>query len=90
MAQAATGRAPDALSEPHVFGWGFNSPDAVSSDGTHVWVANADGDSVTELDAATGALVHVIIGASYGFNDPDAIASDGTHVWVANACELVR
>ena len=65
--------------------YGFNDPDAVSSDGTHVWVANSAGNSVTELSAATGALVQVISGSSYGFDDPDAISSDGTHVWVANA-----
>ena len=47
-------------------------------------MANNDGDSVTELDAATGALVQVINGSSYGFSDPAGIASDGTHVWVAN------
>jgi DNA-binding beta-propeller fold protein YncE len=47
--------ASDALSGPHVFGWGFNSPISVSSDGTHVWVANSNGHSVTELDATTGA-----------------------------------
>ena len=31
------------------------SPDGVSSDGTHVWVANFHDNSVTELDASTGA-----------------------------------
>ena len=48
-------------------------------------------NSVTELDAATGALVQVISGPTYGFDfgtdlagEPDAIDSDGTHVWVAN------
>ena len=73
-----------ALSGPHVFGWGFNVPGAVSSDGTHVWVASFSGDSVTELDAATGALVQVITGPAYKFSGPEAISSDGTHVWVVN------
>ena len=39
-----------------------NDPDAISSDGTHVWVAN-DADtrrSVTELSASTGGVVKVI------------------------------
>ena len=58
--------------------YGFNEPDAVISDGTHVWVVSY-GDSVTELSASTGALVKVISGSSYGFNEPGAIASDGTH-----------
>jgi DNA-binding beta-propeller fold protein YncE len=47
-------------------------------------VANANGNSVTELSETTGALVKVIRGSSYGFDFPDAIASDGTHLWVAN------
>ena len=65
-------------------GYGFDSPDAISSDGTHVWVANHGGDSVTELNAATGTLAKVIQGSSYGFDQPAAISSDGTQVWVAN------
>ena len=40
--------------------YGFDGPVAVSSDGTHVWVANESGGSVTELNATTGALVKVI------------------------------
>ena len=51
--------------------YGFNSPRAISSDGTHVWVANRYGNSVTELSASTGALVQVISGSSYGFDYPD-------------------
>ena len=64
--------------------YGFDGPDAISSDGTHVWVANS-GNSVTELSASTGALVQVISGSGYGFDAPEAISSDGTDVWVANA-----
>ena len=64
--------------------YGFDDPDAISSDGTHVWVANSRRNSVTELerlDRGPGPGDH---GSSYGFDDPDAISSDGTHVWVAN------
>jgi DNA-binding beta-propeller fold protein YncE len=68
-------------------GYGFNHPAAISSDGTHVWVANEHGSSVTELDAATGALVQVI--TSDGFHYPRAIFSDGSHVWVTNEDESV-
>ena len=68
-----------------VLGWGFGQPDVVSSDGTHVWVANGGGKSVTELSASTGALLQVIKGSSYGFDAPLAISSDGTDVWVANS-----
>jgi DNA-binding beta-propeller fold protein YncE len=72
----------------HVFppnGPTFNQPVAVSSDGTHVWVANKNGNSVTEFDATTGALVQMIQGAGYGFDGPDAVSSNGTDVWVANS-----
>ena len=56
------------------------SPIGVSSDGTHVWVANYRDDTVTELNASTGAVVQTI---AVG-NGPDAVSSDGTHVWVTN------
>ena len=43
------------------------------------------GNSVTELNAATGALVQVINDSSDGFSDPArGISSDGSHVWVAS------
>jgi hypothetical protein len=49
-----------------------------------VWVANLEGNSVTELSASTGNLVRVISGSSYGFNRPTAISLGGAHVWVVN------
>ena len=64
--------------------YGFINPLGVSSDGTHVWVTNRDGNSVTELNAATGALVKLITGSSYKFDQPTTISSDGMNVWVAN------
>ncbi len=55
-------------------------PYGVSSDGTHVWVANTGDNTVTELKASTGAVVQTIpVG-----REPHAISSDATHVWVAN------
>jgi DNA-binding beta-propeller fold protein YncE len=69
--------------------FGFYEPDAISSDGTRVWVADgafsAAASSATELTAATGPLVKMISGGNHGLNDPARIASDGTNVWVANA-----
>jgi DNA-binding beta-propeller fold protein YncE len=62
----------------------LDGPSAITSDGTHVWVANGAGDSVTELSASTGALVKVISDSSYGLDGPDAVTSDGNHIWVAN------
>jgi YVTN family beta-propeller protein len=55
-------------------------PYAVSSDGTHVWVANYNDNTVSELNASTGSVIQTIpVGAK-----PDAVSSDGTHVWVTN------
>ena len=51
---------------------------AVSSDGTHVWVANQAGDTVTELDASTGIVQTIGVAPRPG------VSSDGTHVWVTN------
>ena len=87
VASGAAGHARAAVTEtplpgPHVFGWGYDAPDGVSSDGTHVWVANFGSNAVIELSATTGKLVKVLSGASYGFNGPGAVSSDGTHVWV--------
>ena len=57
-----------------------SDPGAVSSDGTHVWVANSGGGTVSEIDASTGTVVNTIpVGT-----DPVAVSSDGTNVWVAN------
>jgi YVTN family beta-propeller protein len=43
-------------------------------------VANTEDDTVSELDASTGAVDQTIdVGGG-----PKAISSDGTHVWVAN------
>ena len=64
--------------------YGIDYPYNVSSDGTDVWVANYNANSVTEFDAATGGLVRVISGSSFGFSFPYAIASDGTYVWVTD------
>ena len=64
--------------------YGLMLPDAVSSDGKHVWVVNGTSDSLTELAASSGARVAVIDGSTYHFADPDTVSSGGTHVWVAN------
>lgn len=59
----------------------------MSSDGRHVWIANSSGNSVTELDASTGALVKLIKGDRYGFDGPTGISPDGTDVWVCNTAD---
>ena len=58
-----------------------NEPVGVSSDGTHVWVANSADDTVTEINASNGTVIGPPIKVGSG---PDSISSDGIHVWVAN------
>ena len=64
--------------------YGFYGPGAIAVDGGHVWVANEQGDSVTELNAGDGSLVQILSGGRYGFDYPAAIAVDGADVWVAS------
>lgn len=64
--------------------YGFQTPTSIAVGGGHVWVANYTGNSVTELDAGTGAWIRTLSGSRYGFDEPLAIIDDGTHVWVAN------
>ena len=62
----------------------LDNPAAIAYDGQNLWVTNTFGNSVTEIDASTGALVQVLSGGNYGFNLPGAVAVDGSHTWVAN------
>lgn len=48
----------------------FNHPSAITADGTRIWVANTGGDSVTELNAATGLPIRVLTGPGTGLTGP--------------------
>jgi DNA-binding beta-propeller fold protein YncE len=62
----------------------FDEPVAIAASGSHVWVANVGGNSVTELDSATGKIVRVINAPADGIKTPVALAATSTNVWVAN------
>lgn len=67
--------------------YGFSLPEAITADGTHVWVVNSAGGStgsVTEISEATGVLIRILSAPRYGFDMPVAIASSRADVWVAN------
>jgi len=64
--------------------YGLRSPDAIAPVGSSIWVADAEGSSVTEIDQATGELVRIDRGSPDDLSEPDAIASNGTDVWIAN------
>ena len=57
-----------------------SGPFGVSSDGTHVWVANKGEDTVSEIEASSGTVIRTIPVGS----NPEGVSSDGTDVWVAN------
>ena len=61
-------------------------PFGLAFDGTHIWVANGSGNSVTKLRASDGSLV----GTYAVGGGPAAIAFDGTHIWVANFHGMLR
>lgn len=63
--------------------YGFDVPDAVRPDGSDVLVANKDGNSLTVVDTANGALVRVIRGD--GLNRPVAMSVYGAQVFVVNS-----
>jgi hypothetical protein len=56
---------------------------SIYSDGIHVWIPNAEWNSVTELNASSGALVRVIRGAAFGIRSPQWVASVRNQVWIS-------
>ncbi|HEX9529171.1 MAG TPA: hypothetical protein VF951_16865, partial [Streptosporangiaceae bacterium] len=66
-------------------GYGFAYPGAIAADGTHVWVTNANGESVTEMNVSDGRWLRTLTAARYHFKYPASVAVGGGHVWVANA-----
>jgi hypothetical protein len=62
----------------------FSEPVAIAEGGSHVWVANVFGNSVTELNAKTGSVIRVIDASADDFATPIALAVTSAHVWVVN------
>jgi YVTN family beta-propeller protein len=56
------------------------TPVAIASDGTHVWVVNNGSNSVSEVQISNDTVVRTIAVGS----NPWGITSDGTDVWVTN------
>jgi len=68
-------------------GGGLNAPSGIAIDGAgNVWVANLDGNSVTELNSAGAPISSPIGFTGGGLNDPVGIAIDGaSNVWVTDS-----
>ena len=55
-------------------------PVGVAFDGTNIWVANSDGNTITKLRTSDGTLV-----GTYNVGTrPIRLAFDGANIWVAN------
>ena len=81
----ARGTGPESAFSPSVFPpivrtIPLDDMYGISSDGTHVWVANYDVNTVTELDVSNGSVIRNIAVA----DGPWGVSADGTHVWVTN------
>jgi streptogramin lyase len=63
---------------------GLNGSSGISVGGGNVWITNANGNSVTELDAKTGHVLREVEGDAGKFEWPMGIVSTGGDVWVAN------
>lgn len=60
-----------------------NAPFAAAFDGTNMWIANYGDNTVTELNASTGAVVSTVpVGQG-----PDGVLFDGANIWVANTTD---
>ena len=76
----AVPRAPAGTSAPY----GFNAPDAAVLDGPVLFVANKGGNSVTEVNAGTGAYISTIQGPRYHLDGPTALKVVGRDLFVAS------
>ena len=69
--------------------YGFNGPTIVKVFGSQVWVSNypvyGGVDTVTVLNATTGAWIRTLSGKKYGFKSIGGLAFDGTNVWITNS-----
>lgn len=65
--------------------YGLQAPRAMVLARGDLWVANMRGNSVTEIDAATGRLVRVLAAPLYHFNHPAGIAAYHRRIWVTNS-----
>lgn len=75
---------------------GFSNPAAIASDGTYLYVADADNYIIRKIEISTRAVTTLAgkagesggtdgIGASARFYSPQGIATDGTNLYVVDA-----
>ncbi len=73
----------------------FSSPEGITTDGTHLYVADTNNHKIRKIEIATGVVTTLAGSYSYGsadgiglaasFDLPTGITTDGTHLYVADA-----
>jgi streptogramin lyase len=80
--RAGQAAAPAALvSGPQ---YHFDDPAALAVHRGDMWVANAAGNSLTEVNTASRSLIRVLSAARYRLGQPRALLADHGDIWVAN------
>jgi len=67
----------------------FDYPSGLAFAGGHLWVTNEHGNSVSEIDPATGAWMASLTSGPYGLDAPTAIAANGPDIFVANSVKSI-
>jgi sugar lactone lactonase YvrE len=69
----------------------FNRPQGITTDGTHLYVADTYNHKIRKIVIATGVVTTLAgalgadgTGAAASFNEPQGITTDGTHLFVAD------
>jgi DNA-binding beta-propeller fold protein YncE len=84
VAGSSTGSVASAAAPVPARATEFDAPSGLAFGGGHLWVTNRAGNSVTEINPATGAWIKTVRGSGYGFNRPTAIVSLGPDLFVTN------
>jgi hypothetical protein len=62
----------------------FDQPFGMAVIGSHLWVANGGGNSVTEINTLDGSVVRIVRSSADHLEEPTDIASSGADLWVLN------
>lgn len=63
----------------------FDVPVSITASGRSVWVANSDGNSITQLNSKSGDVERVIRAKSDQFLDPTSVVYSSGRIWVVNS-----
>lgn len=67
----------------------FDAPSSISSNGTNVWVVNRGNNTLTRLDATTGAVAATIVENVFALPASNAVVVNPTDAYVSNADDTI-